>query len=108
MSTDDFRIYQATQQDLLEEGFKKDETQKDIGKTAPFAGKYKGNKWGGKYLRAPDIYFKILEKAGDKLVRLGDIAEVRRGITTGCNEFFTLMKKKSRNGELKRSFWSRL
>ncbi|MEM4168447.1 MAG: hypothetical protein QXW98_08385 [Candidatus Caldarchaeum sp.] len=25
-------------------------------------GAYEGDKWGGKYLRAPDIYFTILEK----------------------------------------------
>lgn len=54
------------------------------------ARKYKGNKWGGKYLRAPDIFFTILEKGKGKLVRLGDIAEVRRGFTTGANEFFYL------------------
>ena len=49
---------------------------------------YAGTKWGGKYLRAPDIFFTILEKGKDKLVRLGDIAEVRFGIKTGANEFF--------------------
>ncbi len=53
-------------------------------------GKYVGGKWGGPYLRAPDIYFRILEKAGDKLVRLGDVAEVRFGIKTGANDFFHL------------------
>ncbi len=52
--------------------------------------KFAGDKWGGKYLRAPDIYWTILEKGKDKLVRLGDIAEVRRGFTTGANEFFYL------------------
>ena len=52
--------------------------------------KYTGDKWGGKYLRAPDIYWTILEKGKDKLVRLEDIAEVRRGFTTGANEFFYL------------------
>ena len=52
--------------------------------------KYTGDKWGGKYLRAPDIYWTILEKGKDKLVRLGDIADVRRGFTTGANEFFYL------------------
>ena len=50
--------------------------------------KYIGDKWGGKYLRAPDIYWTILEKGKGKLVRLGDIVEVRRGFTTGANEFF--------------------
>ncbi len=53
-------------------------------------GKYIGDKWGGKYLRAPDIYWTILEKGKDKLVRLADIAEVRRGFTTGANDFFYL------------------
>ena len=52
--------------------------------------KYAGDKWGGKYLRAPDIYWTILDKGKDKLVRLGDIAEIRRGFTTGANEFFYL------------------
>jgi hypothetical protein len=52
--------------------------------------RYIGNKWGGKYLRAPEIFFTILEKGKGKLVRLGDIAEVRRGFTTGANDFFYL------------------
>jgi hypothetical protein len=52
--------------------------------------RYIGNKWGGKYLRAPDIFFTILEKGKGKLVRLGDIAEVRFGIKTGANKFFYL------------------
>ena len=51
-------------------------------------GAYTGNKWGGKYLRAPEIYWKILEKGKGKLVRLGNIAEIRFGIKTGANEFF--------------------
>ena len=51
---------------------------------------YVGDKWGGKYLRAPDIYHHILAKYGDKLVRLGDIATVRFGIKTGANQFFYL------------------
>ncbi len=46
-------------------------------------------KWN-KYLRAPDVYFELLEKCKDKLVPLKDIAEVRRGYTTGVNEFFYL------------------
>ena len=52
--------------------------------------KYTGDKWGGKYLRAPDIYWTLLEKGKDKLVRLGNIAEVRFGIKTGANKFFYL------------------
>jgi hypothetical protein len=54
------------------------------------SGRYVGNKWGGKYLRAPDIFFTILEKGKGKLVPLGEIAEVRFGIKTGANKFFYL------------------
>ena len=46
-------------------------------------------KWGT-YIRAPQVYFDILERAGDKFVPLGEVAEVRFGIKTGINEFFYL------------------
>ena len=79
-STPEHRIFPISQGDLLREG--SDDTAPRV--------KYTGDKWGGKYLRAPDIYWTILEKGKDKLVRLGDVAEVRRGFTTGANEFFYL------------------
>jgi len=94
ISTEDFRIYPKKQEDLLEEGWEyPEEKQQRITKEKFSYGKYTGNKWGGKYLRAPDIYFTILEKGKGKLVRLGDIAEVKRGFTTGANEFFYLPSK---------------
>lgn len=46
-------------------------------------------KWG-KYLRAPDVYFEILDKCKDKLIPLKQIADVKFGIKTGVNEFFYL------------------
>lgn len=78
MRNEQVRCYPLSVGDLREAG-------KD-----PEKGTYEGDKWGGKYLRAPDIYFTILEKGKGKLVRLGDVAEVRRGITTGANDFFYL------------------
>ncbi|MEO0177647.1 MAG: hypothetical protein ABIL38_06260, partial [candidate division WOR-3 bacterium] len=72
---EDFRIYPKTKKELLQEGVE----------VVKFDPPYIGNKWGGKYLRAPEIYFKILEKGKGKLVRLGDIAEVKSGIITGNN-----------------------
>jgi hypothetical protein len=71
-----YRLHIVNQKDLWE--FGRDEK----------TGQYIGNKWGGKYLRAPEIYWRILEKGKGKLVKLGDIAEVRFGIKTGANEFF--------------------
>src|SRR3989304_6734037 len=44
--------------------------------------------------RDSDRYFLARqEELKSLLVRLGDIAEVRRGFTTGCNEFFYLPSK---------------
>jgi type I restriction enzyme M protein len=51
--------------------------------------KHEAAKWG-LYLRAPQVFFDILEKAGPKLIPLHEVAEVRRGYTTGINDFFYL------------------
>ncbi|MBC7112559.1 MAG: N-6 DNA methylase [Candidatus Methanomethyliales bacterium] len=48
-------------------------------------------KWG-LFLRSPIIYFKL--KQHPKMVKLGEIAEIRRGFTTGADEFFYLDKEK--------------
>jgi len=93
LKTDDFRCVPLTQGELWKEGLTEEETNQAEITGSEFIGNYTGNKWGGKYLRAPDIYFTILEKGKGKLVRLGDIAEVRRGFTTGANEFFYLPSK---------------
>jgi hypothetical protein len=50
-------------------------------------GDYGGGKWG-RYLRAPDFYFEIMREFGDKFVRLGELATIKRGITSGCDAFF--------------------
>ena len=57
--------------------------------------KYAGDKWGGKYLRSPDIYWSIVEKGKDKLKRVGDVTStIRLGIKTGANKFFVLDQAK--------------
>lgn len=78
---DAFRVYPATPSALLSAGSEREDGRRE---------KYVGDKWGGKYLRAPDIYFTIMEKGRGKLVRLGDIAEIKFGIITGANNFFYL------------------
>jgi len=52
-----------------------------------FQGNYTGGKWGI-YLRAPDIFFKLLDRCGSRLVPLGQLAEIRRGVTSGADDFF--------------------
>ncbi|MCK4385755.1 MAG: hypothetical protein KAW52_05770, partial [candidate division Zixibacteria bacterium] len=65
---------------------------------------YVGSKWGGKYLRAPDIFFKILEKGKDLFVPVKDVAEVRRGFTTGANEFFYLSDQEIKAHRIEKEF----
>ena len=48
---------------------------------------YVAGKWG-RFLRAPDLYFRLIKDYRSRLVRLGEIAEVKRGITSGCDAFF--------------------
>jgi hypothetical protein len=48
---------------------------------------YGGGKWG-KYLRAPNLYFRIMERYGDRFVPLGEIATIRFGVKSGCDAFF--------------------
>jgi hypothetical protein len=48
---------------------------------------YRGSKWGIP-LRAPDLFFEILDCYGDRLVPLGELAEVRFGVKSGCDKFF--------------------
>jgi hypothetical protein len=60
-------------------------------------------KWG-QYLRGPDIYFEILERCADKLVPLGKVTELRRGITTGINKFFYLTEDQIKHWGIEKEF----
>jgi len=58
ISNDVFRVCPVTIEELLDAGTQyESEEKKKLG-----AGKYEGDKWGGKYLRAPDIFFTILSR----------------------------------------------
>ncbi|MGH7597631.1 MAG: Eco57I restriction-modification methylase domain-containing protein [bacterium] len=94
-SNDNYRVYPITQKELWQAGLEEGEDGE-----VSFA----GDKWGGKYLRAPDIFFTILEKGKDKLVRLGDIADVRFGIKTGANEFFYLDEQRIVEWKIEKEF----
>jgi hypothetical protein len=88
----ELRIFPLSQQELWDEGY--DTTGE----------KYTGAKWG-KYLRAPKIFFKILEKNKDILVPLKEVAEVRRGFTTGANDFFYLKEEEIKKKGIEKEFW---
>jgi len=71
----EYRIFPVKQKDLYNDGCSD--------------GKYIGNKLGGKFLRAPDIFFTILRKGKGKFVKLGDIYDIFYGIKTGAKDFFS-------------------
>lgn len=80
---DELRIYPKSQAELFAEGYDAEKQR------------YAGAKWG-KYLRAPAIFFRVLEQGRDKLEPLKKMAEVRFGIKTGANEFFHLTMDEAR------------
>jgi hypothetical protein len=97
-TTDRYRVRVVPQQNLYEEGCRlweksavEPEEDEECAETASSShkdkGPYKGGKWGI-YLRAPDLYFELLDKYGDRFVHLGEIAEIKRGVTSGCDDFF--------------------
>jgi hypothetical protein len=107
-TTPEYHVCPMRQRVLLEEGWEwPDEATEESKKKFGFSlkgSKYGGNKWGGKYLRAPEIYWTILEKGKGKLVRLGDVAQVRFGIKTGANEFFYLNEERIVQWQIEPSF----
>lgn len=50
-------------------------------------GNYHGGKWG-LHLRAPDLWFDLLDRFDDKIKPLGQLTNLSRGITTGKDVFF--------------------
>jgi hypothetical protein len=107
-STDRYRIIVKSQRELWDEGLRAgrifelrkqrhkvelvtdddDENENDESEIVDvMPGGYGGGKWG-KYLRAPDLYFEIKRDYGQRFVALGEIAEIRFGVKSGCDKFF--------------------
>ncbi|PUA32397.1 MAG: hypothetical protein B7O98_07010 [Zestosphaera tikiterensis] len=79
---ENIRIFVKKQEELWEEGY--DEEKKE----------YVGTKWG-KYIRAPEIFYKVLTTKKDKFVPLKKLARIGRGLRTGFNSFFYLSAQKA-------------
>ena len=90
---DELRVFCVKQSELFQEGL----VENGRGKK-----EWQGAKWG-KYLRAPTVYFKIL-KQREKLKPLMEQAEIRRGYTTGNNDFFYLSLRAAKSFGLEHMF----
>lgn len=91
--TERYRARVVKQQDIWNEGVhfgsimvKSGEANEDEDTVG--LGIYYGGKWGV-YLRAPDLWFDMLEEtANDRWAALGEICQIKRGVTTGRDDFF--------------------
>jgi len=65
--------------------------QGDLRERQPVFGATAGRarRWGA-LLRAPQVYLDTLDRNRDRLVQLKSLARIRRGFTSGANEFFYL------------------
>ena len=61
---------------------------------------YKNGHWGARFLRSPEIFNKTISIAGDKLIPLSQMIEVKYGIKTGANDFFYLADETEKAKEL--------
>lgn len=53
----------------------------------------------GKYLRADEVFFKVIERGSSRLLSLSKMANVRFGVKTGANEFFYVKDEQSAKGK---------
>jgi len=94
---DGIRIIVVPQRDLWKEGVKaaglvskgqagEGAGEESLGEEGSLEA-YGAGKWG-RFLRAPDFYFRLMREYGDRFVKLGEIAEIRFGIKSGCDAFF--------------------
>jgi hypothetical protein len=111
-STHFCRVYPISQRTLLSNGSVVQKVRRLIAtkkesatlQRVPQVSSYLGDKWGGKYLRAPAIYWRVMEKGKDRLKRLGTIAAMRYGIKTGANEFFYVDDQKVTQWQIEEEF----
>jgi len=89
-STQEFRVYPITQGELWLDGLEVPEEAPSLELGAEH-GKYVGGKWGGRYLRAPDIFFTILEKGKDFTRPLSEYFVGERYLNTGGADGFFIL-----------------
>ncbi|MEM4235290.1 MAG: hypothetical protein QXU75_09120, partial [Candidatus Methanomethylicaceae archaeon] len=90
------------QKDLLELLKSEDDLEDDrIRITIIRQKKLKPGKWNI-YLRAPPVFKKLINHP--KMKPLGEVAEIIRGPTTGCNDFFILSKEKAKEWGIEPEF----
>lgn len=95
IATEDYRVYPQTVGELIEQGSEfENEEKRKLG-----AGTYVGDKWGNKFLRAPDIYFIVTEKGKKYINHLKNFVDGERYLNTGGADNFFIITDFSNNND---------
>ena len=78
-----WRVKVRTQRELWEEGVGPPAETRSDAKPA----QYQGGKWR-QYIRGPEIWFELMARARSRMTQLHELAEVRRGFTSGVDRFY--------------------
>lgn len=107
--TPEYRLFPICQKTLFEQGCNAPEEEDNGGTSVAAKGKtrsplitvaqYAGNKWGGKYLRAPDIYWTLLKKGEAYIQPLSDYFSGERYLNTGGADGFFILTDVERINE---------
>ena len=84
LTTDYWRVHVRTQRDLWEEGIAPPSEEDDDDNGTP---QYRGGKWG-QYVRAPESWFELTDRARDHMTPLRELAAISRGFTSGSDRFY--------------------
>ena len=85
-TNDYWRVRVRTQRELWEDGIAiPAEDEKDTEASA----RYAGGKWG-QYVRGPDSWFELLERARIRMTPLRELADISRGFTSGADRFYCM------------------
>ncbi|MCS7001069.1 MAG: Eco57I restriction-modification methylase domain-containing protein, partial [Candidatus Kapabacteria bacterium] len=108
-SSDRWRITVRSQRELYEESLDRDEDDELATKARTIhikTARYQANKWGGKYLRAPEIFFRIVDAAASRFETLGKATwfHFGRGRRTGADSFFYVEKAEIQRFAIERRF----
>lgn len=80
MTMSDYRVRLVRQSELYADGIK-------LSAIMGEGDRYYGGKWGI-HLRAPDFWFDLQSTTGYRWAHLGEIAETKYGVKSGCDDFF--------------------
>ena len=83
-TNDYWRVRFRTQRELWEDGVTRAPRDGGDGAATP---RYTGGKWG-QYVRGPDSWFELLDRARSHMTPLRELADVSRGFTSGADKFF--------------------